>query len=217
MKFQPNCVKDEELMKIPVIECNEKMVNLRDYNKDIIIEIEEESKKSQNLKKNECFVRENVAIMLSQIQFVLPKNTCLKIIDTYRPMEAQKRIYAQVLSELKNKFPNLTNKELEKETDKWVANPKIIPPHTTGGAVDLVLVDKNMKEINMGTKINAVSIKAATEFPFKNEVKNNRLFLINIMTEAGFVNYPLEWWHWSYGDRIWAFYKKKPFAIYNSI
>jgi D-alanyl-D-alanine dipeptidase len=24
------------------------------------------------------------------------------------------------------------------------------------------------------------------------------------MTEAGFVNYPLEWWHWSYGDKYWA-------------
>ncbi|MBI2106951.1 M15 family metallopeptidase [Candidatus Woesearchaeota archaeon] len=217
MKFKPNCVADEELMKIPVKEANEKLVNLRDYNKDIIIEIEEESKKAQNLKENECFVRESVAIMLSQVQSLLPKGICLKIIDCYRPMEAQKRIYAQVFSELKNKLPNLTDKELEKETDKWVANPKIIPPHTTGGAVDLILVDKNLKELTFGTKINAVSIKAATEFPFKNEIKNNRLFLIKIMTEAGFVNYPLEYWHWSYGDRIWAFYKKKHFAIYDSI
>jgi len=25
------------------------------------------------------------------------------------------------------------------------------------------------------------------------------------MAAAGFVNYPSEWWHWSYGDRYWAF------------
>ena len=25
------------------------------------------------------------------------------------------------------------------------------------------------------------------------------------MTATGFVNYPSEWWHWSYGDRYWAF------------
>ncbi|WP_281286552.1 M15 family metallopeptidase [Herbidospora galbida] len=24
------------------------------------------------------------------------------------------------------------------------------------------------------------------------------------LTEAGLVNYPTEWWHWSYGDRYWA-------------
>ena len=24
------------------------------------------------------------------------------------------------------------------------------------------------------------------------------------MTSAGFVNFPAEWWHWSYGDREWA-------------
>src|SRR3989344_6088736 len=215
MRFKPNCVADEELMKIPVRDCNEKLVNLRDYNKDLVIEIEEESKKSQGLKENECFVRESVAIMLSQVQSLLHKGFYIKIIDTYRPMEAQKKIYAQVLSELKNKLHHLTDKELEKETDKWVANPRIIPPHTTGGAIDLILLDKNRKEINFGTKINTVLVKAATEFPFKNEVKNNRLFLVKTMTEAGFVNYPLEWWHWSYGDRIWAFYKKKPFAIYN--
>ena len=33
---------------------------------------------------------------------------------------------------------------------------------------------------------------------------NRRELLINIMTKVGFVNYPLEWWHWSYGDRYWA-------------
>ena len=43
MRFEPNCVKDEELMKIPVRDCKEKLVNLRDYNKDILIEIEKES------------------------------------------------------------------------------------------------------------------------------------------------------------------------------
>ena len=217
MNFKPNCVKDEELIKIPVKNCKEKLVNLRDYNKEIIMEIEEESKKSQNLKETECFVRESVAIMLSQIQSSLSNNLCLKIIDGYRPMEAQKRIYTQVFSEIKSKFPNLADKELKKETDKWVANPRIIPPHTTGGAVDLTIMDKNLKELDFGTKVNTISIKAATEFPFKNKTKENRIFLIKIMTKAGFVNYPLEWWHWSYGDRIWAYYKKKPFAIYNSI
>ena len=25
-----------------------------------------------------------------------------------------------------------------------------------------------------------------------------------LMTAAGFVNYSEEWWHYSYGDRLWA-------------
>jgi D-alanyl-D-alanine dipeptidase len=31
---------------------------------------------------------------------------------------------------------------------------------------------------------------------------------------VGFVNYPTEWWHWSYGDRYWAIKTTAPAAIY---
>jgi D-alanyl-D-alanine dipeptidase len=33
---------------------------------------------------------------------------------------------------------------------------------------------------------------------------------------AGFVNYPSEWWHWSYGDKYWGFAKGKK-VLYNQI
>ncbi len=217
MKIKLKCVSDEQLMKVPVKENNERLVNLRNYNKDLIITIEEESRKVQNLKDDECFIRESVAIMLSQVQSMLPRGLFLKIIDGYRLMEAQKKIYKQVFLEMKEKFPNLDDKQIEKETDKFVANPKIIPPHTTGGAVDLTIVDENLKELNFGTKVNEISEKSATKFPFESEeVKRNRKLLNKIMKKAGFVNYPLEWWHWSFGDRIWGFYKKKT-SIYNSL
>jgi D-alanyl-D-alanine dipeptidase len=34
------------------------------------------------------------------------------------------------------------------------------------------------------------------------------------MEGAGFVNYPTEWWHWSYGDRYWTFVVGAPQARY---
>jgi D-alanyl-D-alanine dipeptidase len=37
------------------------------------------------------------------------------------------------------------------------------------------------------------------------------------MTGAGFVNYPSEWWHWSYGDRYWAVVTGEPHAIYGPV
>jgi D-alanyl-D-alanine dipeptidase len=30
------------------------------------------------------------------------------------------------------------------------------------------------------------------------------------------VNYPTEWWHWSYGDRYWALMTGAPAARYDS-
>ncbi len=35
--------------------------------------------------------------------------------------------------------------------------------------------------------------------------EENRKILINCLERAGFINYPTEWWHWSYGDCYWAF------------
>jgi D-alanyl-D-alanine dipeptidase len=34
--------------------------------------------------------------------------------------------------------------------------------------------------------------------------RTNRAVLGEALTGAGFVNYPTEWWHWSYGERYWA-------------
>ena len=47
-------------------------------------------------------------------------------------------------------------------------------------------------------------------------IKNNRRLLYNCMIKAGFTNLPSEIWHYDYGNRAWAYYKKKP-AIYNGI
>jgi D-alanyl-D-alanine dipeptidase len=41
--------------------------------------------------------------------------------------------------------------------------------------------------------------------------------LIDAMRAAGFVNYPTEWWHWSYGDRYWAYLLGKPAAIFGAV
>jgi D-alanyl-D-alanine dipeptidase len=37
------------------------------------------------------------------------------------------------------------------------------------------------------------------------------------MSRAGFTNYPKEYWHWSYGDVMWAELNNKNTAIYGVI
>ena len=34
---------------------------------------------------------------------------------------------------------------------------------------------------------------------------------------AGLVNYPTEWWHWSYGDRYWALVTGAAHALYGPV
>jgi D-alanyl-D-alanine dipeptidase len=37
------------------------------------------------------------------------------------------------------------------------------------------------------------------------------------MRVAGLINYPTEWWHWSFGDRYWALLTAAPHALYGPI
>ena len=46
--------------------------------------------------------------------------------------------------------------------------------------------------------------------------QENRELLFNVMEAQGFVNYPTEWWHFSYGDRYWAYHQQQDYAIYGS-
>ncbi len=42
------------------------------------------------------------------------------------------------------------------------------------------------------------------------EARANRQLLGTVLTAAGLVNYPTEWWHWSFGDRYWALLTESP-------
>ena len=208
---------NEQLMKIPVKDNGEKLVNLAEYSDSFVIEIEETSKKMQALEKGVCFSRESVGKMLAKAQELLPKGYRFKIVDAYRPMSAQKEVYMQVFDDFKKLHKDWSDAQLESETDKWVANPKVIPPHTTGGALDLTIIDDKNLELDMGTQINTSDAKAYTlSEDLKDSAKKNREILINAMIGVGFVNNPREWWHWSYGDRRWAATMKTS-AIYGSV
>ena len=76
-----------------------------------------------------------------------------------------------------------------------------------------------MQTINFGSKQYDYSTKKCYFFAqsISQNAKENRLLLRNIMIEAGFAPFDGEWWHFSYGDREWAYYYKKMKAIYNQI
>jgi D-alanyl-D-alanine dipeptidase len=45
----------------------------------------------------------------------------------------------------------------------------------------------------------------------------NRELLARALRGAGLVNYPTEWWHWSYGDRYWALVTGAPAALFGPV
>ncbi len=80
------------------------------------------------------------------------------------------------------------------------------PPHSTGAALDLTIIDGNGQEIWMGSPIDENSDRSnpdyfATTDP---EAHTNRQLLLAVMAGAGFRRHPAEWWHFSLGDQFWA-------------
>ena len=43
-----------------------------------------------------------------------------------------------------------------------------------------------------------------------------RSLLLSVMNQAGFVQHPNEWWHFSYGDQLWAWVSHMSKAHYGA-
>lgn len=158
-----------------------------------------------------CYVRESVLRKLDAANRVLPKGYCLCLKEGYRSKERQENSFQRVLIDYQKKFKDKSYKEIFRIVSEYVA-PIEVAGHPTGGAVDVVLLQGG-KEVWMGTQFNAEPSETENR-TFMNsvlideEAKKNRNILIRVMEMNGFINYPAEWWHWSYGDKYWAFIKK---------
>ena len=75
----------------------------------------------------------------------------------------------------------------------------------------------------MGCEIDEMDERARPDFFRNKETKeyiywnNNRILLQRTMIKFGFAQHPKEWWHFSYGDQLWAWKNKKDNAIYGKI
>ncbi len=105
-------------------------------------------------------------------------------------------------------------------------DPSSPPPHSTGGAIDITISDLQGKPIDMGGEIDDISSVSEPDYylakakldSFSKEYlwNSRRSLLADVMKEAGFVQHPNEWWHFSYGDQLWAWLRQSPFALYGA-
>ncbi|PZO50430.1 MAG: D-alanyl-D-alanine dipeptidase [Phormidesmis priestleyi] len=170
------------------------------------------------------FLRQSVVQKLTQAQAHLQAERPgwqLQIFDAYRPVPVQQFMVDYTLAQLAQAAgldPHyLTAAERivlkEKVLQFWAmpsANPNTPPPHSTGAAVDLTLVDAAGHSVNMGSAIDEISPRSYPHH-FENstdaqaqQYQYHRTLLTRAMTAAGFCQHPHEWWHFSYGDQLWA-------------
>ena len=169
-----------------------------------------------------CYLRRPVYERLLQAQQYLPAGYRLCVWDGWRPLALQEELYEEYSRFITTRFGLQDKGEEERERiiRQFISYPskdRTTPPvHTTGGAVDVTLIDDAGRELPMGTAFDEFSDKTYTAY-FETEgadpeVRRNRRILYHCMTKAGFTNLPSEWWHYDYGNAFWAYYKNEDVA-----
>jgi D-alanyl-D-alanine dipeptidase len=164
-------------------------------------------------------VRASLAARLGRAQVALPVGVSLRVVEGHRPAAIQKAIIAHYWAQVSVAFPDASREQRHQLASRLVA-PLTVAAHVTGAAVDLTLVDSRGAELDMGTSIDADSDGergAGDEVDLPAQVRARRALLARVLTDAGLVNYPSEWWHWSYGDRYWALVSGAAAALYGPV
>lgn len=190
-----------------------------DDNKEDLINIREDQTLffADKIKDREkIFLRKTVYEKLKEAQNYLPNNYYFKIYSAFRSLEEQQKLWDIKYSLMHSRYLNLPEEEIIKKTRAVCADPRYgFGGHQTGGAIDISLCDKHGKDYQMGTQHSENNDKTQTKSKNLSIIESkNRYILTSALTKAGFVNYPAEWWHFSYGDRLWAAYSNKDKCFY---
>ncbi|MGF1600523.1 MAG: M15 family metallopeptidase [Thermosynechococcaceae cyanobacterium] len=180
------------------------------------------------------FVREQVLQALIKAQQVLQADKPhwqIFIFDAYRPVAVQEFMvntaFQEALAQQNLVKADLTATQKEALWEQvlkiWALpslDPKTPPPHSTGGAVDVTLYDRNAQSlIDMGSPIDEMSTRSQPHY-FADLAQDSRLnedersaaqtaahhrqILLDAMSAAGFQRHLGEWWHFCLGDQMWA-------------
>nr|WP_245713030.1 M15 family metallopeptidase [Micromonospora nigra] len=177
-----------------------------------------------------CLLTRPAAEALRRVQDVaLEQGRSLKVYDCYRPQRAVDEFVAwgaqPGAQEMKAEFyPRVAKSDLFAEG--YLGAPSA---HSRGSTVDLTLVDvpaapqptyspgQSLRpctapaqqrfpdnSVDMGTGFDCFDPLSATDNPRVDATaRANRRLLEGLMTDAGFVNYDREWWHYRYRDEPW--------------
>jgi len=165
-------------------------------------------------------VRSGVAARLAVAQLLLPPGRRLRVVEGHRRPEDQLAIWRRYAAEVALAHPFAGVTEQRRLTSRFVS-PIEVAPHVAGAAVDVTLVDRLGRSVDLGTAVDATPEQSGgacfTDAVIPPAAQEERRLLIGAMTGAGFVNYPTEWWHWSHGDRYWAWTVRARAAQYGPI
>lgn len=152
------------------------------------------------------YVRQTVAEMCERAARTLPSGYHLGLVEGWRPIERQQRIYDSMWKFALEAFPNRDHAGLRRTVCRWVAptDQKAPPGHCTGAAVDVWLLDDDGETIDVSSPYDRFKAAPTYSLGLSDQAHRNRTILVEAMLGAGFSNCRDEWWHYSWGDAGWA-------------
>ena len=194
-------LSDPRVSAVPVRECGEPLLAL-----------------DASFGPAHALVRAGLADRLVAARDALPDGVRLRVVEGFRPAEQQLAIIADYSAQVCREFPGISPGDLHRLTSRFVA-PLAVAPHVAGAAVDLTLTDDAGHDLDLGTPIDATPEQSGgrcytAAADISPRARHHRDLLARVLGGAGLVNYPTEWWHWSYGDRYWALVSGAPAALY---
>lgn len=214
-------IVDPRILAVPLKECGEPLVDIKQEKRLVYGPPPDTPETTPHY----TLMRERVYALILKAQALLPKGYSFRLYEGYRCLTVQQFLFDEMSEKVKHDAPHLTGDELFYETTRLVSPVKNldgsdnIPAHNTGGAIDIEILDDKGDLLDMGmaakdwVEVDADLCMTHCD-TLSTKQQNNRKLLFDVMTHVGFVNYPSEWWHFSYGDKYWAYHHQTT-AFYN--
>ncbi|MDJ0703107.1 MAG: M15 family metallopeptidase [Leptolyngbyaceae cyanobacterium MO_188.B28] len=183
------------------------------------------------------YLRQDVLQRLIQAQEKLQQQQSgwrIQIFDAYRPVAVQQFMveytFNQQVEAMGLTSQPLTQAQAQKIWGQvyqfWAvpsSDAKYPPPHSTGAAVDVSLVDETGAALDMGSPIDELSDRSFPAYfsgavdAQEQQYHHNRQLLNRVMQASEFRRHPNEWWHFSQGDQMWAWLSNQQHGHTNCI
>jgi D-alanyl-D-alanine dipeptidase len=215
---------DPRVLSIPIQDNQEPMIDLLEQ--DIIL-----FGASPEVLNNRDYTKMRVTVYnkLVTAQQRLPVKLRFCLYEAYRSLALQQQLFNDRHTLLQHTYPDWDAHTLFQETTQivapvinWDGSPNT-PPHSTGAAIDIYLLDSQNRVVDMGIQVEDWrldidgSISKTDSTKISTQAQQYRAIMNHALQAVGFVNYPAEYWHWSYGDRYWAHAVGNAFALYGSV
>ena len=225
-------IQDPRIKQIPINENNENLVDINEMNHPLVQMLPTPTFPFSSPDLNagfECssFVRKSLferLVALAENVDKMRPGTIVKVFEGLRDCNTQNKLFETMCERVQEKYPDLSKPEIQKLAEKYVSKSDSVPVHSTGACVSLRLFDKASETfLDMGKfgylwfdklENNEANMYSAN---LTSEQKANRSLLLSCACLSGLINYPYEWWHFSFGDRYFCYYTNNPRAVYGSL